>query len=727
MTSRRLSVIVGGLENATDVPGWISTLGPDGKWPATDVDYTAGCTAQNANWPASDHWVRIENMAAAWHGGFTTPSQLVNNNDLRTSISRAMAFWFSNDFSDTACLVSGGEKACGCNTPGLWNPNWFANVILVPKLVAPTCLLLNGSLTPAELGNCTKISNRAYGTFNTGIVGGGAVTGANTLDIATIGIDNGLLTSNMTLLSDAFNRVHAEVVVQNTLRQDGIRADGSFAQHEGIIYNGNYGKDYTNDAVALEIEAADTRYQASGDSRNAFQTLIDGDQWMIYRNTLTNVLHWDFSVLGRFISLPVIDGQATAQINLNLTQIQVLGQLWGSDTLTEVYNGLTKNTTDANAGELDGNRMFYANDYMVNRGPGYVSTLRMYSSRTRNTECVNTQNPFGFHLSDGTMYTYLSGDEYEDIAAAWDWNLIPGTTVDYGATQLSCGSAGQAGLQAFVGGASDGSVGVAAMQYQNPLTKQFGWQKTWFFLSNDVQHIMIPKVTSATKAPVFSVLDQRKHDGDVVVDNAVVATGNYSNASSLWHGGVGYSFNPQGSVSLSIEVGPRTGAWTSLGSSHQPPATVDLFAAWLDHLDLTRAVSYSVFPGTTAAEFQSKLSSTTMQSINNDASVSAMTDNGVAFAVFWGSTGGSIEFPTSGAPVTVTSNGPSIVILRLSGWNVTVSDPTQTLPSLTLGFTLGSGATPSGWSSSSTSTTLNVPLPTGGTAGSSVTQPLFSS
>ena len=42
----------------------------------------------------------------------------------------------------------------------------------------------------------------------------------------------------------------------------------------------------------------------------------------------------------------------------------------------------------------------------------------------------------GFHLSDGTIYTHLNGDEYEDIVAAWDWNLIPGTTVDYGGTPL---------------------------------------------------------------------------------------------------------------------------------------------------------------------------------------------------------------------------------------------------------------------------------------------------
>ena len=36
---------------------------------------------------------------------------------------------------------------------------------------------------------------------------------------------------------------HAEVVLHDALHADGIRADGSFGQHGGIIYNGNYGKD----------------------------------------------------------------------------------------------------------------------------------------------------------------------------------------------------------------------------------------------------------------------------------------------------------------------------------------------------------------------------------------------------------------------------------------------------------------------------------------------------
>ncbi|KAG7450482.1 uncharacterized protein BT62DRAFT_1001299 [Guyanagaster necrorhizus] len=68
------------------------------------------------------------------------------------------------------------------------------------------------------------------------------------------------------------------------------------------------------------------------------------------------------------------------------------------------------NLTHANAGNLKGNRMIYINDYM----------------------------PFGFHLSNGALYTYLKGNDYKDIAAAWDWNLIPGIAVDYNAMALNC-------------------------------------------------------------------------------------------------------------------------------------------------------------------------------------------------------------------------------------------------------------------------------------------------
>jgi hypothetical protein len=77
--------------------------------------------------------------------------------------------------------------------------------------------------------------------------------------------------------------------------------------------------------------------------------------------------------------------------------------------MIDVYNRLIEPTEDANSGYIIGNRNFYNNDYMVStsveiglpsfsrnfqvqRGKGYVSTLKMYSTRTINTECLNSQN-----------------------------------------------------------------------------------------------------------------------------------------------------------------------------------------------------------------------------------------------------------------------------------------------------------------------------------------------
>ncbi|KAF8168065.1 polysaccharide lyase family 8 protein [Crassisporium funariophilum] len=728
MQTRRLSSIIGALGSPTKIASWLSSLGPDGKWPDSEVDYTTGCAARRANWPAQTHWQRIVVMAGAWHGGLAGAEQFVKDPSLRTAISSAMDYWFGRDFTNVACLDSGGTSACPCDNAenSLWNTNWFSNIILIPELVSQTCLLLNDTLAPAQFGNCVHMTGRTYATFNRNINGVGTLTGANALDVAKIGIDQALLTSNLTLLTDAYRRVHLELEIKNGVKVDGIRADGSFAQHGGMLYNGNYGKDYTNDILDLEVEAGGTTFAAGADSQNAFATLFDGHRWMIFRNSLTGVLHWDFSALGRFISFPVIDNQATGNIKLNLTEVLELGQQWSSSSLINFANSLSGTTSNANAGSLQGNRMFYASDYMVHRGRNYVSTIKMFSSRTQNTECTNLQNPEGFHLSDGTLYTYIRGNEYEDISAAWDWNKIPGTTVDYGATPLTCATTQQTGDEAFVGGVSDGKVGIAAMRYTNPQTGSLHWQKTWFFLDDDVQHVMISGLTSSTNAPVYTILDQRLHSGSVMVDGSERRSMASGKAQTLWHGDVGYAFPDFGNAAtLSVEFGEKTGAWSAIGTSTQPPATVDLFAAWIQHDTVATPVSYTAFPGTSHSSFTQKNNELRLQSIQNDATISAVFDEGhkTALFVFWNAAGGTATF-TPGpnfAPITVTVNGNIALIYTMDTGEVTVSDPSQSISVVQVSFVLGIGRKPAQWGKGLTKT-LVFQLPSGGLAGSSVVQ-----
>jgi len=114
----------------------ISSLNSDGKWPDSEIDYTTGCDARRANWPASVHWERIgafvsllsglplpdvthpsATMSGAWTGG-AAGGTWTNNTQLRTAISSAMDYWYTRDFTtDVACIDQGGTSACPCSNP----------------------------------------------------------------------------------------------------------------------------------------------------------------------------------------------------------------------------------------------------------------------------------------------------------------------------------------------------------------------------------------------------------------------------------------------------------------------------------------------------------------------------------------------------------------------------------------------------------------------------------
>jgi len=95
------------------------------------------------------------------------------------------------------------------------------------------CNLVRESLSPSQIDSCNRVFARTYGTFDRYVEGIGFITGANTLNIASISLDYGLLNDNTSIITDAYRRLHDEVVIEDALRADGIRRDGSFGQHLG--------------------------------------------------------------------------------------------------------------------------------------------------------------------------------------------------------------------------------------------------------------------------------------------------------------------------------------------------------------------------------------------------------------------------------------------------------------------------------------------------------------
>lgn len=49
---------------------------------------------------------------------------------LLSKIYLALDWWFDRDFTEPDCINAGGQASrnCPCDTPGMWNTNWYGQV-----------------------------------------------------------------------------------------------------------------------------------------------------------------------------------------------------------------------------------------------------------------------------------------------------------------------------------------------------------------------------------------------------------------------------------------------------------------------------------------------------------------------------------------------------------------------------------------------------------------------
>lgn len=187
------------------------------------------------------------------------------------------------------------------------------------------------------------------------------------------------------------------------------------------------------------------------------------------------------------------------------------------------------------------------------------------------------------------------------------------------------------------------------------------------------------------------MLDEKKHDSDVVVNSEALTTpvANVSEAQTLWHDNVGYVFDGPKYPTVSVQTGNKTGNWSDIGTSKQPAVTVDLFSAQIVHTNLSMPVSYTTFPSVDAERFEETRSRRNPRTILNDEHVSAVwdEDHQTAFLVFWDAEGGYANLDHAGswqASLSVKTSAGIVVIYRVDTGEVTVADPTRTLLSVQL-------------------------------------------
>lgn len=292
-----------------------------------------------------------------------------SDSTLLEKVNLALNYWLDNDFTEPDCMDSGGEDGynCPCGTPGLWNKNWFDQSIAVPQYIGDICLLLKDAITSTQSSKCAEIQDRSYVTIDKGTRGISSFTGANLLDVATVGISLSLLNKDADLLKDALEHFYKGVVVESKPSGDGIQADGSFMQHGGLLYNGNYGNVYMNDLISVFIETKETTVAPDTIVQDAFDILLDGTEWMIIGDTKLSKLLWQYSTIGRMVSFRYSDGQASSGVGLDIEKIEAGAEGWANEAdIDEITDRLEQPTDDtANQGGLVGTRFFWNSDYLV--------------------------------------------------------------------------------------------------------------------------------------------------------------------------------------------------------------------------------------------------------------------------------------------------------------------------------------------------------------------------
>ncbi len=421
------------------------------------------------------------------------------------------------------------------------NPNWWWNEIGVPQLMGEIASLLLPELPENDLSRVIAIMKRSDWRRV-------PWTGANLIWGTRIEIVRGCLRNDPQVVAEGHRRMYEEIKIVSP-SEEGIQADASFHQHGPQLYNGGYGLVFASDVGKFISFAQGTRFQIPPDRNAIFRFYLqDGERWMAYHGL------FDYNAIGREITRP--------------------------GTVTESLP------------EITGNKQFWCSDFMVHRRKGFYTSVKMFSTRTLNAELVNGEGKKSEHLSDGVNFLYRTGDEYRGIFPVWDWTKLPGATAIQGTLETGDPHPiGMRGKSAFVGGASDGTYGLAAMDL---LRGSLTAYKAWFFFDD---HYL------ALGAGI-TLSNDRQHD--VATDvNQTLLVGNvvrnpHGRIKWVDHDQVGYVFGPHTSVSFSAKI--QSGRWSDIGAGSTELVSHPVFNLWIDHGRSPRGgtYQYTILPGASA-------------------------------------------------------------------------------------------------------------------------------
>lgn len=688
--------------SSTDAQPLLNKLDSSGKF--SDIDYSS---RDQTDWQVYTALSNAQTMLKAY---YSPGNKWEGNQELWNAIELVLRDWAKNQYTST---------------------NWWYQEIKVPEILSE--ILLYPLPESDYLPTLESLALKGIIKVNESYLHKCDQTGGNltdklqtTLKIAAGVNDIDTMRNVVTYLMDNELSIYSH---QNN--GEGIMPDYSFHQHGCLFYNGSYGHVFCSGTNKILSYLQDTSFMVSDRAINTYADfIIEGHSWL-FKGSCS-----DFSCFGRAISRS--NGLGSSIKNNSAEAASLLLGMPGLERRDDLKNLISSRLGESDNG-FNGAKHFWTSDVTVFHRPYFYVSVRNSSSRNKNTEYMNSENSKAYYIADGTTVIMREGDEYKGIFPIWDWSLIPGTTTAY-MNFNEIPALSEKGTTIFVGGASDGEYAISAMDYQhNSVTA-----KKSVFLFDKGFTALGAGITGTGNRTVNTTLNQCFQSGSILYStsnkNTYTLPSNTSqkvdNIQWVLHDRIGYYLpSPE---SLYISGTKKSGAWYSINTAQSNSlVSGNVFSLYMSHgiNPSEQSYEYSVLPEITQSELEKYALNPDMITITNTTKSQAVWSKSAQCAgiVFW--TGASspyletVTLPSEligeSSDLTITITDPCTMLLRKNSsdnWELTISDPKNGAHISDTSITVNRkwSGTYSQINSDATST-INIPLPDGLYAGSSMT------
>lgn len=520
----------------------------------------------------------------------------------------------------------------GCPQPG----NWWAWQIGMPMQLIPTLLLLEGDLGPDLLREQIDTVIYLLDAEAEAELSGAHVpseeprqgnSDTNALWRQALRLQLGVLLENPAMAGKWSELAFSEIAPRG---EGHLQADGSYKFH-GPIPMWAYGNSFLTDCAKLIETCHDTCFGPNAEQLDLFRDMAESFvREFLYRGRISPAMigrtltrsdrhHYisagpsGLTALASAVGAGHPDARRLAAVIAREREFfpvepyawQKLATGFASwDNQAEILNPLGARLALSLEGVPPADPAAPVNDifaypdsdFLQVTRPDWALSIKMHSSRNRAYESINGENLQGWFLSHGSMFHFMSGEEWDGCWPTLDWTRLPGATI---AAEVRGGS-----TSPFAGvlRASD-RIALAAMELTSG---DFRARKSWV-----VDEDCVVCLGSAIEGPgrvETTVVQQRvASDAPIWIDGAAGSPEPFDIAAEahwLWLEGMGYVF--PGGCRLRIIRESRTSDWSTVRDpvryGRTDPVTHDYLTAVIVHETPASWYRYVVLPDVALSE-----------------------------------------------------------------------------------------------------------------------------